>query len=271
MAAPRRASGRAPPAEGERRLLSLDLWHTLLYLEPAAEEAYMRDQVDLATRILVDAPNGRAGGPATEPELRSAFERVYAEAVAASQQGRSVPPVAQIRTAGERTGRQPNPSAYLEGLRELVARTPFLEAPEALEVLDRLRDDGWTTAVVSNTVGEPGTTLRPVLRRTGFESRIDTFVFSDELPWTKPAPEIFREAPSRLGVPLASTVHVGDGWVDIEGARRAGLRAGVLYTGLQEYGSRYRSLFLPHGWENPDADYRVARWPELPGVLANLR
>jgi FMN phosphatase YigB (HAD superfamily) len=231
----------------------------------------MREQIDLATRLLAGAPTLSAGAGADEAELRRVFEGVYAGAVAASQQGRSVPPAHQIEEAGRRTGRRPDPRMYLAGLADLVGRTPFREAPHALEVLERLRDEGWATAVVSNTVGEPGATLRPILRRTGFERLIDAFVFSDELPWTKPAPEIFREAPSRFGVPLASTVHVGDGWVDIEGARRAGLRAGVLYTGLQEYGSRYRALFLPPGWESPESQYRVASWLELPAVLATLR
>ncbi len=231
----------------------------------------MRAQVDLAARVLVESPSVRPGPPAQELELRSAFERAYADAVAASQQGRSVPPSAQIAAAGDRAGRRPSAGAYLEGLRALVDATPFRVAPDALAVLDRLRGDGWATAVVSNTVGEPGATLRPVLRRTGFASRLDAYVFSDELPWTKPAPEIFREAPARLGIPLAATVHVGDGWVDIEGARRAGLRAGVLYTGLQEYGARYRSLFLPDGWERPKTDHQVARWTELPDVLSQLR
>ena len=257
------------PTSGAGRLLSLDLWHTLVYLDPEAEEAYMREQVDLATRVLSAAPQSGAAS-ANDGQLRSTFEAVYAEAVAASQQGRSVPPAAQIVEAGRRTGRRPDPRTYLEGLQRLVSETRFREAPGALQTLDQLRNDGWRTAVVSNTVGEPGASLRPVLERTGFQSRIDAYVFSDELPWTKPAPEIFREAPGRLGIPLTSTVHVGDGWVDIEGARRAGLRAGVLFTGLQHYGARYRTLFLPPGWESPPTDYRVASWSELPALLAGL-
>ena len=42
----------------------------------------------------------------------------------------------------------------------------------------------------------------------------------------KPDPAIFRSASSALGVAPAATVHAGDGLVaDVEGARRAGLRA----------------------------------------------
>jgi len=259
-----------PPAGRTPRLLSLDLWHTLVYLEPEAEEAYMRAQVDLASTVLAAAPRVAAGSPAKDPDLRSVFEEVYARAVAASQQGRSVSPALQIEQAGARCGRVPDPQAYLDGLRDLVGRTRFRPAPAALDVLAGLRRDGWTTAVISNTVGEPGAALRPVLERMGVDRLVDAFVFSDEGPWTKPAPEIFREALDRLGVGPDHTVHVGDGWVDIEGARRARLRAGILYTGLQRYGARYRELFLPTGWSEPVTPYRFASWPELPGLLAQL-
>jgi HAD superfamily hydrolase (TIGR01509 family) len=254
----------------DRPLLSLDLWHTLLYLEPEAEEAYMRAQVDLAVSVLGSAP-GVAGGPGTDPaDLRRAFETVYASAVVSSQGGRSVTPAAQIAEAGQATGRAPDPERYVDGLCELVARTQFLPAPGAGEVLRELREAGWATAVVSNTVGEPGRALRPVLHRMGFDELVDAWVFSDEHPWTKPAPQIFHEAVDRLGARPDRTIHVGDGWVDIEGARRAQLRAGVLYTGLQRYGRRYRELFLPAGWSEPEAEYRVRSWPEIPGTLSSI-
>jgi len=260
----------SPAPAGEGRLLSLDLWHTLLYLDPEAEERYMRAQIDLAVEVLSQAP--LAAGPAPpEPDgFRGTFETVYADAVAASQEGRSVPPGAQIVQAGARTGRTPDPRRYLDGLRDLVAGTPFRRAPGAVDVISQLRDEGWATAVVSNTVGEPGEALRPVLTRMGYDPLIDAFVFSDEGPWTKPAPEIFQAALHRMGIGASRTVHVGDGWVDIEGARRARLRAGVLYTGLQHYGHRYRQLFLPPGWSSPETRYRVDRWAELPGVLRTI-
>ena len=253
-----------------RRLLSLDLWHTLLYLEPEAEEAYMRAQVDLAVSVLRAAHCSAGSTPVAPGELRRAFEAVYASAVVASQDGRSVTPSDQIAEAGRATGRAPDPERYVDGLCELVARTRFLPAPGAAEVLDELRSDGWATAVVSNTVGEPGKALRPVLSRMGFDTRVDAWVFSDEHPWTKPAPQIFREAIDRLGATPGRTVHVGDGWVDIEGARRASLRAGVLYTGLQRYGRWYRELFLPAGWSEPETQYRVQSWAEVPGTLESI-
>jgi HAD superfamily hydrolase (TIGR01509 family) len=260
-------------ASGEpagRTALTLDLWHTLVYLEPEAEEAYMRSQVDLATGVLEKAPLEDGGASRDTPELRRTFEQVYGEAVAASQQGRSVGPPQQIAEAGRRSGRRPSQAEYLRELAGLVERTPFRAAPGALSVLERLRGEGWALGVVSNTVGEPGATLRPVVARLGFDRLVERWVFSDEEPWTKPSAAIFEAAVARLGAPARTAVHVGDGWADIEGARRAGFRAGVLFTGLNRYAEPYRRLFLPEGWSNPPTPYRFERWEELPGLLERL-
>ena len=250
--------------------MTLDLWHTLVYLIPPAEEAYMAAQMELATDLL-EAGAVRPGQPLrSREELRTVFERVYSQAVTASQRGISVPPPVQIARAAEETGRSVRPDDYAQGLHGLVQRTPFELAPGALPTIRALREHGWRTAVISNTVGEPGAALRPVLRRLGFDSTIEEYLFSDELPWTKPDPEIFREAFRRLGVGADHAVHVGDGWPDLEGARRAGMRAGVLFTGLQRYGAKYHSLFLPPDWASPSAQYRIERLDELPALAERL-
>jgi HAD superfamily hydrolase (TIGR01509 family) len=241
-----------------------------VYLTPEAEEAYMNAQMELATDILEGAPARPGSPPATRTELRGSFETAYRQAVTASQRGESVPPAVQLARAAERSGRNPPTDTYLEGLRRLVARTPFELGPGALEALRAVRERGLRTAVISNTVGEPGATLRPMLRAFGFDSLVETYVFSDELPWTKPDPAIFREALRRIGVEPGRAVHVGDGWPDIEGPRRAGMRGAVLYTGLQTYGAQYQALFLPPGWESPKAEHRIDRLEELPELVDRL-
>ncbi|HTW55776.1 MAG TPA: HAD family hydrolase [Thermoplasmata archaeon] len=250
--------------------VTLDLWHTLVYLDPEDEEAYMERQIETAVAVLAAAPPRREGAERSGDELRRVFEEEYAAAVAASQQGRSVPPAEQIERAGARVGRAVRSSDYLDGLRRLVAQTPFRLGPGAVEAVRALRTAGHRVAVISNTVGEPGATLRPMLREFGFDGPVQTFVFSDEHPWTKPDPAIFGEALARLGVPAARAVHVGDGWSDIEGARRAGMRGGVLFTGLQQYGHRYHQLFLPPGWASPETEHRIERLSELPPLVERL-
>ncbi len=253
------------------KALTLDLWHTLVYIDPESEERYMRAQIDIAAAALEAAPRAADIPPGTDADPRGAFEAAYSAAVDASQQGRTITPADQILAAGRATGRHPDVPAYLETLRRLVGTLSFHPAPGALGVLQGLKADGWVLGVVSNTIGEPGTFLRPMLERLGYTSVIPTWVFSDEQPWTKPAPEIFRYAAERLRTPVERLVHVGDGWVDIEGARRAGMAAGVLFTGLQQYGDRYRQLFLPAGWNSPPTPYRFDRWSDFPELLAGIR
>lgn len=250
--------------------VTLDLWHTLVYLTPEAEEEYMTAQMDLAAEVLDDSPALPGTAVRTRVELRALFEKVYAEAVESAQHGRSVPPAAQLLRAAERGGREGRAEAYLEGLRKLVSRTEFLVGPAAVETVRALRERGWRTAVISNTIGEPGASLRPILRAMGFDSVVEEYIFSDELPWTKPDAGIFAEALRRLDVEAPRTVHVGDGWSDIEGARRARMRAGILYTGLQSYGARYQALFLPPGWASPAAEFRIRRLEELPDLAGRL-
>jgi FMN phosphatase YigB (HAD superfamily) len=250
--------------------VTIDLWHTLIYLPPEAEERYMAHQLALGREVLRRAPR-RPGAPAlTDDELGAAFEKEYVDAVAQSAQGRTVTPAEQLARAAMATGRVADPQEYLAGLRAEVATTPFLRAPGALELMAELRRRGYRVGVISNTVGEPGAFLRPVLESMGFNEYVETYVFSDEQPWTKPAPEIFRLALSRLEESPLSAVHVGDAWSDLEGARRAGYRGVVLFTGLHDYGESYRKLFLPDVPDSPSASYRVDRLEEVGPIVGRL-
>ncbi len=252
------------------RAVTLDLWHTLFYLEPEAEERYMAEQQELAVRFLERAPLAPGASDLDRGRLVALFTAEFSKAVAASQEGRTITPAEQLDCAAAAAGRLVATEEYLEALHALVARTPFQAADEAAEFLQAVRARGFRTALISNTTGEPGAALRPVIQRLGLDRYLDELVFSDERPWTKPAPEIFLDALRPLGADPSRTVHVGDGWVDIEGARRAGLRGGILFTGLQRYGRHYQGLFLPKGWENPPTPYRAARLLEIPAILDRL-
>ncbi len=250
--------------------VTLDLWHTLLYLPPVAEESYMRTQSDLATRFLQSAERVPGSPEVDVAALRANFERVYAEAVAEAGQGRTVTPAEQMRRAGAASGRRPDLATYLKELAEVVGRVPFVRAPGAIEFLSALEAEGYRLGLISNTIGEPGSFLRPVLRSMGLDRYLKAVVFSDEHPWTKPAPEIFRATLDQLGSSPQDAVHVGDGWSDIEGARRAGMRAGILFTGLQEYGARYRALFLPDGWDRPATDHVADRLDRVLDLVRDI-
>jgi len=250
--------------------VTLDLWHTLIYLPPEDEEKYMAHQLALGTEVLRSAPALPGAPPVTDEEIARAFERAYTDAVAQSAEGRTVTPAEQLLRAASEVGRNADAADYLRGLHGEIRRTRFLRAPGALELLESLRAQGYRLGVISNTVGEPGAFLRPIIASMELDRFVETFVFSDELPWTKPAPEIFRVALSQLSEDPSSAVHVGDGWSDLEGARRTGYRGAILFTGLHEYGESYRRLFLPDVPSMPTADYRTDRLADVGSLVGKL-
>ena len=98
--------------------------------------------------------------------------------------------------------------------------------PQALPVLQRIRELGLKTAIVSNTPwGSPADPWLRELNRLGLTDVVDTVVFCVDTGWRKPAPEPFLEAMSRLDVNGDQTAFVGDDvkW-DVEGAKGAGIR-----------------------------------------------
>ena len=248
--------------------VTLDFWHTLAYLEPDEEEAYMRGLVDAARAALAESPPRAGTTSLPEGQLARCYERALADAVASANEGRTVTLETQFRRAAEWAGREPRYDLFLAGIERQVRATRFRRAPGALEMLAELRKDEHHLAIVSNTVGEPGALLRPVLHDLGIDRYVATQVFSDEHPWTKPSPEIFRATLALLGQDSERTVHVGDGWSDVEGARRAGFRASLLYEGLPQYAERYRALFVRSDWVPPAPEFRV---PQLTDVPARIR
>jgi FMN phosphatase YigB (HAD superfamily) len=250
--------------------VTFDLWHTLLYLAPEQEELYMEHQIEIGKAALDDAPLIPGGEPSTEEELRAAFERAYAGAIAAASEGRAVSPATQFAEAAERCSRCSDPSSYLAALQAEVDRTPFEAAPGALNLLQGLQQEGYRIGVISNTVGEPGKFLLPVLSRFGFDRFAETYVFSDEHPWAKPAPEIFRYALDRLGSRPGNAVHVGDGPSDLEGARRAGYRGSILFTGLNAYAPRYRELFMAEPANGENASSVATNLAEVGRLIREL-
>ncbi len=254
----------------EPRAVLLDLWHTLVYLEPAEEERYMADQLETMVRVFEQWPPSPRGRHPPTHDPRQAAEEVRAEVVAAARGGVSIPLATQALHGARRLGRAVRPLEYSQALAALVERTPFRPCPGVPETLATLRNREYRLGVVSNALGEPGESLQQQLDRAGIGSYIEAWAFSDQLPWTKPAPEIFWHCLGMLETRRERAVHVGDGWADIVGARAAGLRAGILYTGEQRYGATYGRLLNPPRSESPDAEFRIDRFEELTGLADRL-
>ncbi|MNR24663.1 Flavin mononucleotide phosphatase YigB [compost metagenome] len=97
------------------------------------------------------------------------------------------------------------------------------------------------------------------MRRLGLADYFKFALCAEELGIGKPDPTPFLEALRRGGVDAGEAVHIGDHPADdIEGARRAGLRA-IWFNPLGKEWS---------GEQLPDAE--ITSLAELPGVLARL-
>jgi len=127
----------------------------------------------------------------------------------------------------------------------------------AHEIVSFCRELGLGTALVSNA--DAGL-LRYLLTETGLESVLDVIIISDEVGLMKPDARIFELALSRLGVRAQEAIMVGDSELDIEGARRAGVRAALVVRGPE-------SPHLPGGVV---PDLIVGGLVELKGPIASM-
>ncbi|HTS33441.1 MAG TPA: HAD-IA family hydrolase [Thermoplasmata archaeon] len=258
-----RSRAPAPPGAAPVRAVTFDLWHTLLYLEPGDEDEYNRSQGALGLETLQEAP---VTGPATLAPAE-AVRRASQEAGDRSEQGESVSLSAQIERAAALAGRTVEPARYVGRIERLVASSPFRVAPGAQEVMADLAGRGVRIGVVANTVGEPGRALQRICEREGLGRFVDAWSWSDELPWTKPSPKIFLHCLGELGGTPPRAFHVGDAIWDIEGARRAGFAASVLYTGLARYGTHYRTVVMTKDPAAAGPDYTIHLLGELPALV----
>ena len=98
--------------------------------------------------------------------------------------------------------------------------------PDIEPALTRLRANGLRLVVVSNANGR----LRHLFARLGLTRWFDMLLDSHEWGVEKPDPRLFQLALEQSRADAATTVHVGDLYhVDVAGARRAGLREGILF------------------------------------------
>ena len=97
----------------------------------------------------------------------------------------------------------------------------YTEVPALLDELAR----HYRLAIVSNGLSiEQRRKVAPL----GLDRHIEVVAISEEVGVRKPEPAIFHHALAALGVAAADAVHVGDDFgADIEGARSAGLAAGI--------------------------------------------
>jgi putative hydrolase of the HAD superfamily len=125
------------------------------------------------------------------------------------------------------TGRRAPREAAVD-LLDVIAAMPLdlapQLAPDAVETVCAIREQGLKTALVSNAGFTTAPNLRMLLDHYGLSELFDVLVFSDELEIAKPDPRIFKQALAGLGLRPADCAFVGDNpHTDVSGALSAGL------------------------------------------------
>lgn len=129
--------------------------------------------------------------------------------------------------------------------------------PGLPDLLERWQGQGLLLGVVSNTF-VPREVLDRHLHRVGLLEYLPVRVYSCDVRYRKPNPNIFRIALDRSGLPPEQVLFVGDSpRADIEGARRMGMRAA-----LKDPEGRFNGADVP-------ADHRIRRLAELDAILAS--
>jgi len=104
--------------------------------------------------------------------------------------------------------------------KSLSSVTPEELLPGALAMLQELRKRGIKIAVASNSRN-----AKTIIRQTKIEHLLDTVVDGYEIEKSKPDPEPFLLAATKIGVAPAHCIVVEDAVTGVEAARRAGMKA----------------------------------------------
>ena len=137
----------------------------------------------------------------------------------------------------------PDPAAFEAFFEEVYLYFANAEAwgiyPEAIEVLEALRDRDIELAILSNWDAR----LHTVLDGSGLGEYLPNRFISAELGWEKPDPAIYRHVAEILRLPPGSLLSVGDDPKnDVEGPRKAGWQAQQIERPKRDLWSAVRAI-----------------------------
>ncbi len=110
-------------------------------------------------------------------------------------------------------------------------------APKTIETLKRLKNRGYITGVISNTI-YPAQLHEVDLCIFGLKPYLDFRIYSSEFGYRKPHPKIFAEGVRQTGLSPEEIVYIGDRYeMDALGAQKCGLKAVIKYCAKEKYPS----------------------------------
>jgi putative hydrolase of the HAD superfamily len=231
-----------------------DLWGTLIHDVPENGLQRRRARFEAIARAF-----GSLGVHVTADDIANAMAVVEPQIEEVHSKGRDLSAAGRAQLIADAL--QPGLSQtlgdeawprFVEAEREtMLAHVPLL-MDGAVEALEQAKALGLRMALVSNTGPTPGAVLRDVLRLMGLLDFFDAHIWSDEVGWWKPAPEIYRLATDALDVAPANSVFLGDTPdTDILGALQAGMW-------VVQVGRRTADGIEPHARIGSPADFWTA-------------
>lgn len=193
------------------RAVTFDLWGTLILSTEGYDQTLQKKREEL----LYNAVREKV----SREEVAKALEESWNHIESLRSTLRDVPTDRQVQIVQsllkvDISIEKPYTEAMLHHLPEV---NPYAE-----EVLSQLEVK---IGLISNTGRTPGKVIRVVLETMGILSFFDCTLFSNEVGYLKPHPEIFNRAAQALGVRPAHVLHAGDNpKTDGEGARQAGMQ-----------------------------------------------
>jgi FMN phosphatase YigB (HAD superfamily) len=107
----------------------------------------------------------------------------------------------------------------------------------------RLRDSGYSTAVLSNLPPDLGEHMRT---KMSLLEEFDCHTFSFEVRAVKPSPAIYEDCIHKLGIAPAEALFVDDRPENVRGAREVGMNAVLFESPTQLQGELTRLSAGPH-------------------------
>jgi HAD superfamily hydrolase (TIGR01509 family) len=107
-----------------------------------------------------------------------------------------------------------------EGMYRTLSRGGLHPMPGASALIDRLRDDGIRVGVATSA---PALNVEHTLREIGLADRIDVIARGDQVPYGKPAPDVFLHAARLLDRPPSACLAFEDAPLGVAAAKAAGM------------------------------------------------
>lgn len=204
------------------RVVSFDLWFTLIWEKHQDEELYSRMRVESIFKVLRSR-----GYEVSLSRVREIYMGLkVARMVMSSRE------LASMILIG--LGLK-NCTELIDEIAEMYETSTSgfkpRENPEAQPILSTLKKMGMKIAIVSNT-SFSSRGVRALLKNVDIDSYVDVVISSSDVGFAKPQRMIFQKLITSMGVDSTEVIHIGDACVeDVMGALASNMHA-VYYTGL---------------------------------------